>query len=154
MLDALFEVYFRVLKAATACPLITAGDATAVLGAPGSTGAATGDSPRPLPPPAQGAGSEERKKRRKGGKRPDDHAPFVNGGGSHFEWEVRGAQQLPGGPAAPPLGVARPRLAAQLPLLPAALQGLSRHAHLISVEYFADIFAVFQEVGGGKDWDK
>ena len=37
--------------------------------------------------------------------------------------------------------------AKKFPLLAPALQGLTRYAHLISVEYFSDLLTVMQQIG-------
>ena len=37
--------------------------------------------------------------------------------------------------------------AKKFPLMAPALQGLTRYAHLISVEYFSDLLTVMQQIG-------
>ena len=47
--------------------------------------------------------------------------------------------------AGPPMTEAQ--AAKKFPLLAPALQGLTRYAHLISVEYFSDLLTVMQQIG-------
>ncbi|GFH17835.1 uncharacterized protein HaLaN_14545 [Haematococcus lacustris] len=59
------------------------------------------------------------------------------------------SQQGPGdvvGAVAPGSGVPRDRLLKRHPLLYPTLEGLARYAHLISIDYFNDLMAVFHQL--------
>jgi nucleolar complex protein 3 len=130
MLEALFEVYFRVLKACTASPALTNSDAAADKAAseqPGNSNRAgsVASTSQPAASPSQ--------QQRKG-----------KGGGSSIR---QAGQDVLAGAIAPGMGLPRDRMLKKHPLLYPVLEGLGRYAHLISVEYFNDLMAVFHEVG-------
>ncbi|KAG2485768.1 hypothetical protein HYH03_015482 [Edaphochlamys debaryana] len=126
MLEALFEVYFRVLKHACAVGLGRGQAGSADL-----SGAGEG--------PAGGSGSG-------GSSRAGAGAGPGAGAGA-------GAAGPPGGDAVAScsLGLAwsRTRLLKKCPLLHAVLDGLARYTHLISVDYMADLMACFMDLLSG-----
>jgi nucleolar complex protein 3 len=143
MLEALFEVYFRVLKTCTASPsLLRGGDgdsdppgpvpgAGAAVGAGGARGGLASTS---QPDAAAAEPKTGRHKRREG-------KGVAGGAGGR-----RGGADVLAGPAAQGMGLTRERMLKKHPLLYPVLEGLGRYAHLISVEYFNDMMTVFHEV--------
>jgi nucleolar complex protein 3 len=133
MLEALFEVYFRVLKTCTASPALQQSDAVdkaaeqpGSSNRPGSTAAQTG---------AAGVSSQQQ-------QQAGSHKGKGGGGGIRQQ----GHDVLLVGAIAPGPGLPRDRMLKKAPLLYPVLEGLGRYAHLISVEYFNDLMAVFHEV--------
>ncbi|KAL6761314.1 nucleolar complex-associated protein-domain-containing protein [Haematococcus lacustris] len=109
MLEALFEVYFRVLKNCTSAPELLKPDVLDSNASRQANGNATATALVPALPSQQGPG------------------------------DIVGA-------VAPGSGVPRDRLLKRHPLLYPTLEGLARYAHLISIDYFNDLMAVFHQL--------
>jgi nucleolar complex protein 3 len=125
MVEAMFEIFFRVLKHCTAALKASAATAAAAAEERAIENAAAGGDD-------DAAGGKTKNKKKKGninGWAEDDDAARLMAAreDQQAEW-----------PAA--------RVARKFPLLAPSLQGIARHSHLLSLEYLPDLAAVLQSL--------
>jgi nucleolar complex protein 3 len=130
MVEAMFEIFFRVVKHCTAALKASAATAAAAAAAASAASAAAASA-------AEGGGGRKKKKN-KGGNNSNDNS----GGWAEDDDAARLAAAREDQQAEWPAG----RVARKFPLLAPSLQGIARHAHLLSLEYLPDLANALQSL--------